>query len=388
MKKSILLKVCTVLLAMVCMVSCGSKTGSKTDGQEETVSQSKTQVKQVTKAQKAKASKKRKQLFTPTSAGAPFEILVVADSDDFANGAYDSLYAVLTDDLPGVAQSEPMFKVHKVAEAAFSKTLRLCRNIIEIDINKSMYSTCKLKVNKNTYASPQVLMRIQAPDAHSFKEYVTDNRDLITGYFVTSEMNHQVELLRNDHNKHVDELVKNMFGSEIWVPTELTRIKTGRQFLWAANERFKDNVELDVNFVIYSYPYRDVRTFTDEYFVRKRDSVMKANIPGPREGTYMKTTTPFVLFENTELHKGYAQVVRGLWDIEGYDMGGPFVSVARVDEKNQRVVVVEGFVYYPNHPKRDYIRRLEAALYTLRLPDELDLENFNYLLDEITVKPE
>ena len=388
MKKNILLKVCTVLLAMACMVSCGSKSGSKTSGQEETVSQSNTQVKQVTKAQKAKASKKKKQLFTPTSAGAPFEILVVAASDDFANGAYDSLYAVLTDDLPGVAQSEPTFKVHKVAEAAFSKTLRLCRNIIEIDINKSMYSSCKFKVNKNTYASPQVIMRIQAPDAHSFKKYVSDNRDVITNYFVTSELNHQVELLRNDHNKRVDELVKNMFGSEIWVPTELTRIKTGRQFLWAANERFKDNVELDLNFVIYSYPYRDVRTFTDEYFIRKRDSVMKANVPGPRDGMYMKTTTPFVLFEETELHKGYAQIARGLWDIEGYDMGGPFVSVARVDEKNQRVVVVEGFVYYPNHPKRDYIRRLEAALYTLRLPDELDLENFNYLLNEITVKPE
>ena len=388
MKKNILLKVCTVLLAMACMVSCGSKSGSKTSGQEETVSQSNTQVKQVTKAQKAKASKKKKPLFTPTSAGAPFEILVVAASDDFANGAYDSLYAVLTDDLPGVAQSEPTFKVHKVAEAAFSKTLRLCRNIIEIDINKSMYSSCKFKVNKNTYASPQVIMRIQAPDAHSFKKYVSDNRDVITNYFVTSELNHQVELLRNDHNKRVDELVKNMFGSEIWVPTELTRIKTGRQFLWAANERFKDNVELDLNFVIYSYPYRDVRTFTDEYFIRKRDSVMKANVPGPRDGMYMKTTTPFVLFEETELHKGYAQIARGLWDIEGYDMGGPFVSVARVDEKNQRVVVVEGFVYYPNHPKRDYIRRLEAALYTLRLPDELDLENFNYLLNEITVKPE
>lgn len=384
MKKIYYLKVCTILLAMACMVSCGSKSGS----QEETVSQSNTQVKQVTKAQKAKASKKKKPLFTPTSAGAPFEILVVAGTDDFANGAYDSLYAVLTDDLPGVAQSEPMFKIHKVAEAAFSKTLRLCRNIIEIDINKSMYSTCKFKVSKNMYAAPQILMRIQAPDAHSFKKYVADNRDVITDYFVTSELNHQVELLRNDHNKRVEELVKNMFGSEIWVPTELTRIKTGRQFLWAANERFKDNVELDLNFVIYSYPYRDVRTFTDEYFVRKRDSVMKANVPGPRDGMYMKTTTPFVLFENTELHKGYAQIVRGLWDIEGYDMGGPFVSVARVDEKNQRVVVVEGFVYYPNHAKRDYIRRLEAALYTLRLPDELDLDNFNYLLDEITVKPE
>ena len=69
-------------------------------------------------------------------------------------------------------------------------------------------------------------------------------------------------------------------------------------------------------------------------------------------------------------------------------MGGSFVSVSRVDEKNQRVVVAEAFVYYPNHPKRDVLRKLEAALYTLRLPDELDLEKFSYNLDEIIITPE
>ena len=69
-------------------------------------------------------------------------------------------------------------------------------------------------------------------------------------------------------------------------------------------------------------------------------------------------------------------------------MGGPFVSIARVDEKNQRVVVVEGFVYFPNQPKRNVLKKLEAALYTLRLPDELDLQKFQFDLDEITINPD
>ena len=61
---------------------------------------------------------------------------------------------------------------------------------------------------------------------------------------------------------------------------------------------------------------------------------------------------------------------------------------SRVDEKYQRVVVAEAFVYFPNKPKRDVLKKLEAALYTLRLPDELDLEKFNYDLDEIIITPE
>ena len=69
-------------------------------------------------------------------------------------------------------------------------------------------------------------------------------------------------------------------------------------------------------------------------------------------------------------------------------MGGPFVSVSRVDEKYQRVIVAEAFVYYPNQPKRNALKKLEAALYTLRLPDELDLARFSYDLDEIIIVPD
>jgi len=51
-------------------------------------------------------------------------------------------------------------------------------------------------------------------------------------------------------------------------------------------------------------------------------------------------------------------------------MGGPFVSHSRLDEKNNRVIVVEGFVYAPDKMKRTMLRRLEAALYTLEIAKE------------------
>ena len=62
--------------------------------------------------------------------------------------------------------------------------------------------------------------------------------------------------------------------------------------------------------------------------------------------------------------------VPGLWEMNGAVMGGPFVSHVRVDEKNQRVIVSEAFVYSPGRKKRDIMRRMEAALYTLVLPGE------------------
>ena len=62
-------------------------------------------------------------------------------------------------------------------------------------------------------------------------------------------------------------------------------------------------------------------------------------------------------------------------------MGGPFVSHARVDRPNGRVIVAEAFVYAPKDKKRDMMRQLEAALYTLKLPQEQQIE-------EIVISPE
>ncbi|NLI63696.1 MAG: DUF4837 family protein, partial [Bacteroidales bacterium] len=65
--------------------------------------------------------------------------------------------------------------------------------------------------------------------------------------------------------------------------------------------------------------------------------------------------------------------VRGLWKVKGDFMGGPFVSHARVDEVNQRVIVAEVFVYAPDKLKRNLIRQIEASLYTLRLPQDKEV---------------
>ena len=394
--KQFLYKVCMALLAVMVTVSCGNGAQKGEKSQKESAQTEAKASSDAVKVKKAKKQKnkeidtrsKKKSVLTPTSAGSPYEILLVADEDDFHNGAVDSLYAVLTDDMAGVAQSEPCFKVSRITKNNLSKTLRLCRNIVIIKIDPAQYSSCKFKFSRDVYAAPQIVATIQAHDAAQFKNFVLANSEMITEFFTRAELNRQIEILREDHQPHMREAVRKTFGADIWVPVELNKVITGRNFVWGRCERFVKKVEQELNIVVYSYPYRDVNTFTEKYFVHKRDSVMKANIPGPGEGKYMMTTKGFNLISDEVVHKQYAQVVRGLWNVKDYDMGGSFISVSRVDEKNQRVVVAEAFVYYPNHAKRDVLRKLEAALYTLRLPDELDLERFSYDLDEIIITPE
>ena len=128
------------------------------------------------------------------------------------------------------------------------------------------------------------------------------------------------------------------------------------------------------NICIYSYPYVSQKVFNRGVYIALRDSFMGANIPGELEGSVMSTNRDFVTVENMQIQGHYVQEARGFWEMTKDVMGGPFVAHSQVDTINNRVIVVEGFVYAPDKMKRTMMRRLEAALYTLKLPGKEESE--------------
>ena len=319
-----------------------------------------------------------KTVFTPNSSGTPYEVLVVMSDamwEDSIGGK--ALFDVLDRNVPGLPQAERSFRISQIQPDMFKRGFRVFRNIILTDIQPTLYTQPKFKFVRDMYASPQMILTIQAPDEESYAEYVTKHGQVIIDFFVKTEMNRHINLLKKKHNEVIGEKVDSIFGCSVWIPLELQKFKKGKDFLWASTDR----ANADMNFVMYSYPYTDKNTFTKEYFLHKRDSVMKINLPGAREGMYMSTDSMYVDVKDINVKHEYAFEARGLWQMEGDMMGGPFVSHARVDRPNGRVVVVEGFVYSPKGLKRNLMRQMEAVLYTLNLPQEQQLE-------EIVIGPE
>ena len=312
-----------------------------------------------------------KSIFTPVSSGRPYEMLVVIDKAMWERPAGRALFNVLDTDVPGLPQPERSFRISNIGPEHFGRGMRIFRNIIDVDI-QPIYTQPKLKYSRDSYSSPQMIMTIQAPDEQSFEEFVTKNSQVIIDFFTKAEMNRQIVALKEEYSDIVATKVGSMFGCDVRIPAELERYKQGEDFLWASSGR--PNSDISLNFVIYSYPYTDKNTFTKEYFIHKRDSVMKINIPGSKEGQYIATDTAHVDVKNITVKKEYAFEARGLWYMENDMMGGPFVSHARVDSPNGRVVVVEAFVYAPQKKKRDLMRQIEASLYTLKLPQEQQID--------------
>ena len=373
------MKRCFVYMAAfimaLCIVSC-SNGDNKDNAKKENV--------KTEQPKKAAKKKSKKGFMMPNASGLPYEMLVVMPDDQWERPLGRAVFNVLDTDVPGLPQSERSFRITRVDPSGFNSNMfRIMRNVIKVDI-QNIYTQPKLKFARNVYSYPQMIMTLQAPDEESLAKYVEDNAQSIIDFFTKSEMNREIENLREQHNPDVSRLAKEILDVDVWVPWEVNKYKKGKDFLWASTNTGKK----DMSIVLYSYPYTDKNTFTLEYFLNKRDSVMKVNIPGGPEGSYMTTQRDYVYVKDATVHGKYAQVARGLWRVQGDRMGGPFVSHSRVDEVNGRVIVAEAFVYAPESLKRDLIRRMEAALYTVQLPVEPVVNSLPYALEEIVIEPE
>lgn len=327
--------------------------------------------------------KKKKTLsLLPMAGGAPYELLVIMGNEQWERPVGRALFEILDTDLPGVAQPERQFRMSRIDPSSYDGMFKIFRNIIKVDV-QNIYSTAKMKYARDTYARTQMIMTLQAHDEQQLTAFLETNGQQILDFFTRVELNREIMNLDEQHNNVFSDMVQEMFGCDVWLPTELNKYKKGTDFLWASTNRGSK----DLNFVMYTYPYTDPNTFTLDYYMSRRDSVMKANIPGGPEGSYMSTQHEFVDVQDITVKGEYAQFARGLWRVQGDHMGGPFVAMSRVDVPNNRVVVVEGFVYAPESLKRNLIRKMEAVLYTLQLPTEQNVENFSYGLDEITIVP-
>jgi hypothetical protein len=98
-----------------------------------------------------------------------------------------------------------------------------------------------------------------------------------------------------------------------------------------------------------------------------RDSISKAQIPGPVENTYMSTDFGYKPITQ-EVNFGNIKTLesRGLWEVENQFMAGPFLNYY-IEVGNDKVIILDGFVYSPGTNKREYIFELEAIIRSLKL---------------------
>lgn len=307
-------------------------------------------------------------MLSPQASGRPYEVLVVMDAQTWESPTGRALFDVLDTDLPGLPQPERSFHISQTNPKDYNRTLKLFRNIIEVNIDPRQFTVAKMKFVRNLYAEDQVILRVNAPNDKAFASLMREQRQEIIDFFTRTEINRLCATLKDEHSGLVKRLAMEQVGVEFLAPKEMQNYKRGKDFLWATNNAASGMTSI----CLYSYPYEGPSTFNKRYVLHKRDSVMQRNMPGSEPDMYMQTDTLHTDVKPIMVHNAYAMEARGLWYMRNDAMGGPFVAHFRVDTKQNRVYVAEGFVFAPEKMKRGLIRRLEGALYTMMMPQELE----------------
>ncbi|MBO4371072.1 MAG: DUF4837 family protein [Paludibacteraceae bacterium] len=303
----------------------------------------------------------------PNVTGAAGELLLVIDDSVYNSPVGDSLRKILDRDVPCLPQSEPMFNISRTSHKGFTELLKPARNILIVTIS-DIYSSAKVKAGSDKWAKPQAVIYVNGPDLQSVAEIIGKRQQAVTQYFLKAERDRFITYHSHSQEIKSKEKVEELFGASMVIPKGMKRTKTGTDFLWISGV----NGDFNQNIVLYSVPYYSTAQFEREELLRVRDSVLKANIPGPSDGSYMTTEYRVEppIWEKTSTKNGeYAAKLTGLWTVEGDFMGGPFVSLTVVSSERAELLTAETFVYAPNQNKRNIMRQLEAVLYTL---------NFNY----------
>lgn len=311
----------------------------------------------------SKKHKRSGSILTPASSGNPYEVMVVAEDSVWNGYAGKAVQTILDKHLIGLPQDEEQFHKSHITEKHYDNITNLFRNIIKLNVSHD-YTMAKMKVEKDVHSTPQIIITVNAPNQYEASIYITEHTKQIEELLTSEEINREANDLIYEHNIKFEKAVKEKFDCTMYIPIDLKEMKEGEDFIWASD----NGLSTIQNIVIYSLPYVSEKMFTKGPYVALRDTVMKRNIPGGHPGQYMQTNKEFVWTKNISAAGAYAMEARGLWEIKGDAMGGPFVSHSRIDTVNNRVIVVEGFVYAPNKMKRTMLRRMEAALYTLETP--------------------
>lgn len=314
--------------------------------------------------------------FLTATTGSIYECLVICD-DNVA----DEVKATMGEYMYGLPQAERTFTVSCVAPDMFKDRLKATRNILQIDINPSAYTKVKSATALNVWAKPQAYLRINAPSAAAFLEYWRENGETVREWFVREELSRQIRYYQGSKNDGAQAWLKRS-KYKMSIPEEYLKIKDSTivinkrrvNVMWCCDN--KGPMRKDI--MVYTYPYTSQEQFSNDSIIAMRDKVVKelvsAQVPGSYMATELKYEPPVsraVTALNDTVGGFYGIETRGLWKIvNGEAMGGPFVSLTRLDQVNGLVVHAEGFMHAPNQNKRSALRKMEAILYSLRMPNE------------------
>ncbi|MCM8569636.1 DUF4837 family protein [Gramella jeungdoensis] len=293
------------------------------------------------------------------SSGNINQLTVVIENDMWEGEVGEAIRNNLAAPVDGLPQEEPLFSLSQIPPETFTGFVRNSRIFLKIEKGRK-----GMDLVSDEFARPQTGIVVQGNGSEEIIEVINKESDSIIKMLKKTELKEKQRRIRKSLKK--DESLQEKFGLKLNFPSAYRYAKEEDDFIWIRKEIPKGNMEI----LIYEVPISKIENDSSVIanITRMRDSIGKAKVPGPVEGSYMITEKAYApyLFE-TKIDGKFAYETRGTWEVQNAFMAGPFVNYAVKDEANNRFLILEGFVFSPSRGKRDNIFELDAILQSAKI---------------------
>lgn len=304
---------------------------------------------------------KRKQALLPNISGKAGEVIIVIDKGQWEGAVGTTLRDSLACDCPFLPQREPLYTLVDLAPSGFTQMFQLHRNIIIVNIKPDVTEP-GIIYRSDVWARPQCVIRINAADSETAVQLIKENSQKIISYLEQAERDRVIANAKKYEELSISPVITEMVGGAPHFPSGYKIKKKTYDFIW---------VEYNPQYVtqgvfVFKYPVVEGEQMMDlDNILRNSNEIMKNNVPGMFDNTYMMISDfarPSIEYKK---YKGleFAEI-RGFWEVYNDFMGGPFVSHAFYSQDGKEVIVLQGFVYAPKYDKRHYLRQVESILYS------------------------
>ena len=306
----------------------------------------------------------------PGKVGPSGEIVMVVPEPEWNRAVGEAVDTVFRRPVRVLPQYEPRFDIIRLDPKEFDRFWKPHRNLVVFDIaDRVDTQKPSMRVMRDRFAKGQIYVEIKARTARAAADLLLDPNqgEMLADLLEDEESKRHAELLALDRNAVLEQKIQEEHGLNGVLPRDAQLVSSSGGFAWIERNltRMKGgrNHDVQLGIILHRTPYGGAGDFGMERMLARRDSLLKARISSPREGSYM--TTEYRLpprYEEVSFRGGFAARMRGLWKMEGDFMGGPWTSMSWVDEARGQLITVDGYVYAPYFGKREYLREVEAMV--------------------------
>ncbi|MEN8765889.1 DUF4837 family protein [Wenyingzhuangia sp.] len=311
--------------------------------------------------------KKSNDYMKPSSIGRINHVIIVVEDNIWKGQAGHELRKIIKKPLKGLPQPEPQFDISIIPSDAFAKMFKNSRNLLFLQLSDHEV----FKSVRNKYAQSQTILEVKAPTVQQLVALIEEKSEEIVSTFTHGDLTSiQEDVLEKKYSKRIEALSK--IGIQINIPNKYKMVMdTLGSFMWMRSHIAGGIAAGDQtnNIIVYEAPLFDETETILSQMIRNRDSIGKMFIRGndPDKMFMITEAARIPSMKMTKIGGKKAYETRGTWEVFGAFSAGPFLNYSIVDEKNKRLIVIEGFNYAPSVNKRDFVFELEAILKTVKI---------------------